>query len=301
MAYNASGVYSLPAGSTITNGETSDASDLNTPLQDLANANNAARPVVAGGTGATSAAAARASLGLVTGTNVQAYDAGLQSIAGLTTAADRMIYTTALDTYAVATLTAFARTLLDDADAATARATLGVGTGFVAAGTGVSDFDDVDENGIFYGNIGTANMPGTANVHTLIHAYVNANLSSQIATDLSTGTIYKRMRTGGTWGAWSDIRREENGIGVGQTWQDVSGSRTDGTSYQNTTGKPIMVSVNSDQDGRLQVSTDNSTWVTVGRFIDSSNDRTTVTAIVPDDHYYRTFDGAGFNMWAELR
>jgi len=36
----------------------------------------------------------------------QALDAGLTSIAGLTTAVDKMIYTTALDTYAVASLTA---------------------------------------------------------------------------------------------------------------------------------------------------------------------------------------------------
>jgi hypothetical protein len=78
-----------------------------------------------GGTGASTAAFARANLGLLIGTNVQAYDAGLQSISGLTTAADRMIYTTASDTYAVTTLTSYARTLLDDADAATARTTLG--------------------------------------------------------------------------------------------------------------------------------------------------------------------------------
>jgi len=74
------------------------------------------------------ATAARSTLGLVIGTNVQAFADGLQSISGLTTLADRMIYTTASDTYAVTTFTAFARTLLDDADADAARTTLGLGT-----------------------------------------------------------------------------------------------------------------------------------------------------------------------------
>jgi hypothetical protein len=53
---------------------------------------------------------------------------GCELIAGLVTAADRMIYTTASDTYAVATLTAAGRAILDDADAAAQRTTLGLGT-----------------------------------------------------------------------------------------------------------------------------------------------------------------------------
>jgi hypothetical protein len=61
-------------------------------------------------------------------TDAQPLDAGLTSISGLTTSADQMIYTTALDTYATTSLTAFGRTLIDDADAATARTTLGLGT-----------------------------------------------------------------------------------------------------------------------------------------------------------------------------
>jgi hypothetical protein len=77
----------------------------------------------------TTPATARTNLGLAIGTNVQAYDAGLASIAGLTTLADRMIYTTASDTYAVATLTSFARTLLDDVDQAAMRTTLALTPG----------------------------------------------------------------------------------------------------------------------------------------------------------------------------
>lgn len=59
----------------------------------------------------------------------------LASIAGLSTVADRMIYTTASNTYAVTTLTSFARNLLDDADAATMRSTLGLGTAATTAAT----------------------------------------------------------------------------------------------------------------------------------------------------------------------
>lgn len=95
--------------------------------------------VADGGTGGSTAAAARTNLGLVIGTNIQAFDATLQSLSALGTIADRIAYTTALDTWAETTLTAFARTLLDDATAAAARVTLNVlaGYGLLGSVTGI--------------------------------------------------------------------------------------------------------------------------------------------------------------------
>lgn len=63
------------------------------------------------------------------------FTASITALAGLTPAADRMPYFTSSSAAALATLTSYARTLLDDADAATARTTLGLGTAATQAST----------------------------------------------------------------------------------------------------------------------------------------------------------------------
>lgn len=145
-----SGVYSEPAGTKGTPNTTIQSAPYNAFIDDLVADLNGARPITAGGTGATNATAAREALGLKIGTNIQAYDELLQAMAGLVTVADRLIYTTGPDTVALTTLSSYGRSLIDDADAAAARTTLGLGSLAIASTINNSNWSGADlaiENG----------------------------------------------------------------------------------------------------------------------------------------------------------
>lgn len=101
--------------------------------------------------------------------------------------------------------------------------------------------------------------------------------------------------------AFVKAKSELDSIGVGQTWQDVSGSRVVGTTYTNTTGKPIMVSITSGIGGSnfAQLSVNG---VVVSR--STSGDAGLIYAphniIIPSGATY-SYTGGTSLTWLELR
>jgi uncharacterized protein YjlB len=128
---------SVLSGSTLGSGVTaSSLTSVGTITTGVWNATTIA--IANGGTGSTDASGARTALGLAIGTNVQAYNANLGAIAGLTSASDSLPYFTGSGTAELTTLTTAGRALLDDADASAQRTTLGLGTIATQAANNVS-------------------------------------------------------------------------------------------------------------------------------------------------------------------
>lgn len=237
MSRNGAGVYSLPAGSTVANGDTSDATDINTPLADLESDANTVRPIVAGGTGSSTAAGALAALG-----------ADAKYTAGPASAVDNRI----------AVFDGTTGKLVKDGGATVAElATLASPT---FTGTPLAPTAAEGTN--------TTQIASTAFVDAAVNAAVNA------AT-----------------------------IGTAQTWQSVVGSRSTGTSYQNTTGRPICVAIEASggTSGSFEVSVDGTAWVRVGVVVSIGSDARNVIITIPPDGYYRIGTGPTILTWAELR
>ncbi len=108
-----------------------------------------------------------------------------------------------------------------------------------------------------------------------------------------TNTITLPANTG-TVTLSSDLKE----IGVGQTWQDMSASRSAGVTYTNSTGKPIMVSI------RAQTGTSDCSiavdGVTTALALQTVATRNFLTTIVPNGSTY-IMQPAYSALWAELR
>ena len=125
-------------------------------------------------------------------------------------------------------------------------------------------------------------------------------ISNLSATGTPSSSTF--LRGDNTWNAPAT----QPAIGVGQTWTNVAGSRSAGTTYTNSTGKPIMVaaySSSSPSNGQGIVLTISGITVGYGYFAYATNQFVnTVYGIVPDGAtYVVTVSSTSIAGWVELR
>ncbi len=93
-----------------------------------------------------------------------------------------------------------------------------------------------------------------------------------------------------------DLSKIGEGLGVAQTWQDMSASRIAGVTYTNNTGKPIEVQITKGDSSQIYITVDG---LAVGHArAYSSNDFSNFSITVPNGS---TYSVNTFSYWKELR
>jgi hypothetical protein len=112
----------------------------------------------------------------------------------------------------------------------------------------------------------------------------------KVAPGTSTNVL---TSDGTTWSSSTNLA-----ISVGQTWQDLTASRANSTTYYNTTGKPIMVSIAFTPQGGGSI-TVNGLAVGFGASVSSASNGG-CNALVPVGGSYSS-SNPGLLAWYELR
>lgn len=82
--------------------------------------------------------------------------------------------------------------------------------------------------------------------------------------------------------------KSKNGIGAGQSWQDVTAGRTSGSTYTNNTGRPILVVIRMNfggVTGVMSLSVDGVIICDMGS-TSAAGSTMTASAIVPNGKNY---------------
>lgn len=92
-----------------------------------------------------------------------------------------------------------------------------------------------------------------------------------------------------------------NGFGYNQTWQDVTASRALGTTYTNTSGRPIEVFINLDDNGAqvgVTININGISWTTTDP---GGQAFMAPSFVVPPGNTYSITGGSTLRKWLELR
>ena len=148
----------------------------------------------------------------------QPLDATLTALSGVSTAANQLIYSTAPDTFSTTSITSFGRSLIDDADAATARTTLGLGTAAVQSDDRYAhrsnNLSDLTSIATARSNLGLGNVDNTSDV----------NKSVASATQLTTARSINGTNFNGTGNITTNSWGTSRTITIGSTGKSVNGS-----------------------------------------------------------------------------
>jgi hypothetical protein len=154
------------------------------------------------------------------------------------------------------------------------------------------------------GNAATATSATSATTATNIAGglagRIPYNTGAGATSFIAAGTTGQILQSNGT----SAPTWVASPIGVGQTWQNLTGSRAFSTDYTNNTGKPIMFSVTHyASDCGLELLVGGVLVGQDGQTGGTGNDIMNMTAIVPNGATYRAnpIRGTGSLYWAELR
>ncbi len=202
--------------------------------------------------------------------------------------------------------------------------------------TPLSDIANLNETRFFRYNSGTVGRPTSGSglgEGVFIAALSQGNgYGGALFLDYTVNDIAFRRKTAGSWAASVSLFHTGNvsafiqalfaaqdaeeaktsleisdvppGLGVGQTWQDVIASRAQGTTYTNTTGRPIQVSIKASQGAGGQGFCRVNGVAVADLNANSLNDFMCASFVVPDGATYSYSVTAGVqttNLWAELR
>ena len=112
---------------------------------------------------------------------------------------------------------------------------------------------------------------------------------------------------GSTVALGGSIAAPETGVGTNQTWLNLTSSRVKGTTYTNSTGRPIQVNITCYLQGISQSSmTLTVSGVTVAMMAQNTAGLNTgvwtpLAAIIPPGATYVITGSGTINNWAELR